>query len=330
MDGFIAQSYKGISLNGAEPCQPEQADPQCAPGKDPRDVMGYHDYREIPNYWDMADLFVLQDKMFESVASYSLPSHLYLLAAQSGGYVGSLGQRRPTTFFFPEITELLTNGSIDWKYYVTSGTQPDTEDDHVVGSPPQQKQHPKAFSLFNPLPGFPVVINDPNEHQRLVDTAQFYRDAVAGTLPQVSWIIPSGATSEHPPESIQVGMEYVTGLVNSVMQSPDWSTSAIFIAWDDWGGFYDHVVPPSVDQYGLGLRVPGLVISPYARQGYIDDTTYSFESWLRTIEERFSVPAMTARDTNASDMLNSFDFTQPPRPPILLNRNTVGLPYPIR
>jgi uncharacterized protein (TIGR03437 family) len=121
-------------------------------------------------------------------------------------------------------------------------------------------------------------------------------------------------------------MNYVTGLVNAVMNSPEWDSTAIFIAWDDWGGFYDHVDPPKVDQYGLGIRVPGLVLSPYARQGYVDHKTYSFESWLRLIEERFGVMPMTARDNTANDMTDAFDFTQQPRPPVLMN--AIGSPYP--
>ena len=103
--------------------------------------MGYHDYHEIPNYWNYARLYVLQDRMFESVASYSLPAHLYMLAAQSGGYTGK-GQPKPSTYNFPEITELLTSGKIDWKYYVTSGKMPDTEDAEVVGTMPMQEQDP--------------------------------------------------------------------------------------------------------------------------------------------------------------------------------------------
>jgi phospholipase C len=123
-------------------------------------------------------------------------------------------------------------------------------------------------------------------------------------------------------------MLYVTGLVNSIMQGPEWSSTAIFISWDDWGGFYDHVTPPQVDQYGFGIRVPGLVISPYAKENYIDDNTYSFESWLKIVEERFDVHPMTARDTNAADMLNDFDFSQQPRSPIILSATDDGSAYP--
>jgi phospholipase C len=323
MDGFVAQAYNVLKTKNGEPCRPPA--PNCAPGHDPHDVMGYHDYHEIPNYWNYARLYVLQDHLFESIASYSLPSHLYILAAQSGGYY-SHSQPKPAQFDFPEITELLGSGRISWKYYVTSGTQPDTEDGHVVGAAPDQQQDPKKYTYFNPLPAFPAVKNTPAQWNRLVDLSQFYKDAKSGNLPEVSWVIPSFKVSEHPPAKVSEGMAYVTGLVNAVMEGPDWPSTAVFIAWDDWGGFYDHVPPPQVDTYGFGIRVPGLVISPYAKQNYVDSHVYSFESWLKLLEERFGVSPMTARDLNADDMSDAFDFTQQPRPPVILS--PAGSAYP--
>jgi phospholipase C len=298
MDGFI----KGASGN-------------------PGDVMGWHDYRDLPNYWDYAQLYVLQDRLFESITSYSLPAHLYMLAAQSGGYIGT-GQPQPASYAFPEITLLLGSGKIDWRYYVNRGPTAGAADGGVM----DMEADETTYSYWNPLPAFPAVKNDPTQFARLTNATQFYTDAANGTLPQVSWVIPNSNLSEHPPGSIATGMNYVTGLVNAVMNSPLWNTTAIFIAWDDWGGFYDHVDPPQVDQYGLGIRVPGLVISPYARQGYVDHKTYSFESWLKTIEERFGVTPMTGRDNTANDMADAFDFTQQPRAPVLLTGT--GSPYP--
>jgi len=315
MDGFLIESYRGFTPN--PDCSPPA--PNCTPGSDPRDVMGWHDYREIPNYWAYADNYVLQDRMFESITSYSLPAHLYMLAAQSGGYIGT-GQPQPQQYSFAEITELLTSGKITWKYYVAAGTSPGAEEGDV------QDQAADKYSFWNPLPAFPAVWNDPNQKSNLVDAGNFLHDAQTGNLSQVSWVIPSSPLSEHPPAKVSTGMNWVTTLVNAVMQGPNWKDSAIFICWDDWGGFYDHVTPPKVDQYGLGIRVPGLVISPYARRGYIDHKTYSFESWLRIVEERFGVLSMTARDNHADDMYDSFDFTQNPRAPWLLNPN--GSPYP--
>ena len=322
MDGFVAQSYQAKAAAG------NTNNPVTAAAGNYKDVMGYHDYHEIPNYWNYAHLYVLQDRLFESVASYSLPAHLYMLAAQSGGYVDPKTQQKPTSYDFPEITELLGSGHITWNYYVTSGSIPDTEDDHIVGTIPQQQQDPHKYTLWNPLPAFPKVRDNPAQNSHLVSTAQFYQDAVNGSLPEVSWVIPSGAVSEHPPAGVRVGMAYVTGLVNAVMQGKDWDSTAIFIAWDDWGGFYDHVVPPKVDEFGYGIRVPGLIISPYAREGYVDHNTYSFESWLKIVEERFGVAPMTARDRDAADMLAGFDFTQKPRQPVILSATRAGSPYP--
>jgi phospholipase C len=321
MDGFLKEAYKRYSAGAVI---------NRTPGSDPREVMGWHDYHEIPNYWNYAGLYVLQDQMFESIASYSLPAHLYKLAAQSGGYTG-FNQPYPTSFNFPEITELLTSGSITWKYYVTSGNTPDNKG-QAIGSEAEQKDDPTQYTYWNPLPAFPKMWDDPNQRSRVVDTAQFYQDAAAGNLPQVSWIQPffGSRLSEHPGfgGGVKDGMSYVTGLVNAIMQSPNWNSTAIFIAWDDWGGFYDHVKPPKVDEFGYGIRVPGLVISPYARQGYIDHKTYSFESWLKIVEKRFKVASMTARDRDALDMTDAFDFTQQPRAPVVLSTTLEGSPYP--
>jgi len=322
MDGFMKEAYTTYALS---------VTPSKEPGYDPKGVMAYHDYHEIPNYWNYARLYVLQDQMFESVAAYSLVSHLYMLAAQSGGYYDSYNQPKPTQYDFPEITEFLASSNITWYYYVTSGNQTDNEG-RAIGSAQAQAEEPDKYTLWNPLPAFPAVQNNPTQRVRLIDTAQFYADAANGNLPDVSWVCPAfdNPLSEHPglKGDIRSGMAYVTGLINAVMQGPEWNTTAIFLSWDDWGGFYDHVVPPKVDQYGYGIRVPGLVISPYAKENYIDHQTYSFDSWLRIIEERFGIPHMTAREGIASDMMNSFDFTQQPRAPILLSPTQEGSLYP--
>jgi phospholipase C len=325
MDGFVTQAYSGVSMKGKEPCLPPKL--ICAPGRDPRDVMGYHDYHEIPNYWNYAHLYVLQDHMFAPVTSYTLPNRLYMLAGQSDGLMKH-SQTIPKVFDYPQVTQLLSGGNVSWKYYVTPGKQPDTADARIVGSGSAQVQTAHLFTLFNPLPRFAWIQDNPTQSSRLVDTTQFYTDAASGDLPQVSWVIPNDAVSEHPPSDIRAGMAYVTGLVNAVMGGPDWDSTAIFISYDEWGGFYDHVTPPVVDQYGYGLRVPGLVISPYARQGYVDHNVYSTDSWLKLIEERYDLPALTARDRNAADMLSDFDFAQSPRPPVLLAATPQGTPYP--
>ena len=170
----------------------------------------------------------------------------------------------------------------------------------------------------------------------VTSTTNFFKDAKAGTLPDVSWITPNDAESEHPPALISVGQNYVTRLIDALMQSPDWNSTAIFLSWDDWGGFYDHVIPPTVDENGYGLRVPGIVISPYAKQGYIDHQILSYDAYVKFIEDDFldsqridpktdsrPDPRPDVRE-NASVLGNlslDFDFTQPPRPPIILDNH---------
>jgi len=149
----------------------------------------------------------------------------------------------------------------------------------------------------------------------------------------VSWVVPSGDVSEHPDAPISYGQSYVTSLINAVMRSPDWRSSAIFLSWDDWGGFYDHVAPPVVDENGYGLRVPGIVISPYAKAGYIDHQTLSFDAYDKFIEDDFlqgqrldpktdgrSDPRPDVRENERilGNLLSDFDFNQAPRPPVLL------------
>jgi phospholipase C len=321
MDGFLNEAWKRYALSVV---------PSLEPGYNPKEVMSYHDYHEIPNYWNYAHLYVLQDQLFSSVAAYSLSVHLYMLAAQSGGYTGET-QPYPQRFDFPEITELLQKDQISWNYYVSSGNQID-QNGHAVSSAKEQQQNPNHYTLWNPLPAFPKVENDPTQRVRMVDTAQFYTDAQTGSLPQVSWICPymGSELSDHPAfkGGMRKPMAYVTGLIDAVMQGPEWNSTAIFVAWDDWGGYYDNVPPPFVDEYGFGLRVPGLVISPYAKQNFVDHNMYSFDSWLKIVEERFGVEPMTQRDKLADDFMNSFDFTQKPRAPVLLSATPEGSPYP--
>ncbi len=190
--------------------------------------------------------------------------------------------RRSTAW--TDITYLLHRYGVSWKYYVEQGTEPDCESGAMTcTSVPQVDTAP---SIWNPLPAFGDVHQD-SQVGNVVPTTQLFTDARAGDLPSVSWVIPSGDDSEHPPANIAAGQEHVTNVINAIMRGPDWNSTAIFVAWDDWGGFYDHVDPPTVDGQGYGLRVPGLVISPYARRGHIDHQTLSFDAYLKFIEDDF-------------------------------------------
>ena len=285
-------------------------------------TMAYLDDRDIPNYWAYAKHYTLCDRFFSSQMGESLTNHLYMVAAQSGGLLHGMdtveqaeaiqdGHDDPGGFSFEAIINLLDGGHVSWKYYVettplTGGEFP-PDAVGLLGHP-----NPKKFSLWNPLPGFKRVRESPQKMARLVDLKEYFSDVKQGTLPDVSFIVPAFDDSEHPPAPVQEGMWYVTTLINSLMESRLWDDSAVVLTWDDYGGFYDHVVPPEVDAYGLGPRVPALVISPYAKSGYISHNVYDFTSILKFIEERYGLPHLAARDARATGISDCFDFNQKP------------------
>jgi phospholipase C len=337
MDGFITDAeLVPRGCTGAGPCASSTAP----------DVMGYHDAREIPNYWTYARDFVLQDRMFASQESWSEPEHLAMVsgwaaicatpgvpmsctdAAASDQSMPLYGQL--PDFAWTDLTRLLYEHRVSWRYFVQAGVEPDCANNAAVCPPVNQDA--RTPGIWNPLPAFDTVRED-NQVGDVVGISTFYQEAARGTLPAVSWITPSGPNSEHPPSRISSGQAWVTSLVNAVMRGPDWSSTAIFLSWDDWGGFYDHVNPPSVDGDGYGLRVPGLVISPYARRGFIDHQILSHDAYLKFIEDDFlggqridpttdgrpdARPDVRESSLFLGDLYRDFDFNQSPRPPVLL------------
>jgi phospholipase C len=337
MDGFIKEA-ETAQMGCADP-----NDPACA-GAGLVDVMGWHDDREIPNYWAYARNFVLQDRMFEPNASWSEPDHLFMVSEWSArcttidvasSCVNALqtplvGAGTSGSYAWTDLTYLLHKAGVSWKYYVAEGAEPDCDDDAAKCPPvPQLTTTP---NIWNPLPFFTTVRED-GELSNIQTLDAFEQDAVAGRLPSVSWIVPNSEVSEHPVSLVSTGQNYVTSVINAIMQGPNWSSTAIFLAWDDWGGFYDHVTPPIVDVNGYGIRVPGLVISPYAKSGFIDHQTLSFDAYVKFIEDVFLKgkridpatdgrpdPRPTVRENVAilGDLSNDFDFTQSPRAPLIL------------
>ncbi|HXM18274.1 MAG TPA: alkaline phosphatase family protein [Candidatus Tumulicola sp.] len=338
MDGFIADAETAGRF-----CRPPH--PRCGGG---RDVMGYHNRNEIPNYWAYADNFVLQDRMFEPNSSWSLPSHLFLVSEWSAACTRAgdpssctsalddpalpmdFGARVPPDYPWTDLTYLLHKSRVSWAYYVMPGLEPDTADGSLNG--PQRNQNARTPSIWNPLPHFDTVSAD-GELGNIQPLANFFTSAKNGTLPAVVWICPAQPYSEHPPALVSTGQAYVTSLINTVMLGPDWNSTAIFLTWDDWGGFYDHVVPPRVDENGYGLRVPGLVISPYAKKGYIDHQTLSFDAYVKFIEDDYLAGARLDPKTDGrpdprpvvresvptlGDLRADFDFSQAPRAPLAL------------
>lgn len=292
-------------------------------------TMGYYDGHDIPNYWQYARHFTLCDRFFSSLNGPSLPNHVYTVAAQSGGLIKNAGSVEqvekdlddPAGFSFASMMDLMSKSGTSWKYYVEAEPLPQDVQEKSRSNRYLWYPDPKEFTLWNPLPGFKSIRDNPDQMAHLVDLKNYFTDLKQGTLPEVAWIIPRFNDSEHPPEPmspVAQGMWYVTKMVNALMESPYWNDSVIFLTWDDYGGFYDHVPPPTVDAFGYGPRVPTLVISPFAKPGYISHRTYDFTSMLKFIEERFGLPHLTARDHQADDMKDVFDFNQPAVPPLVI------------
>jgi phospholipase C len=292
-------------------------------------TMGYYDDRDIPNYWAYAHHFTLCDKFFSSLNGGSLPNHMYTVAAQSGGLIDNINTVKeleevtgdPDGFSFASMVDLFEKATVSWKYYVEAEPPPP---DHKIGDDGWLLlwyPDPKKFSYWNPMPGFRAIRENPDRMEHLVDLKEYFRDLKEGTLPDVSWIIPSFNDSEHPPAPmvpVAQGMWYVTSLLNALMESPYWKDTVVFLTWDDYGGFYDHVPLPIVDAYGYGPRVPTLVISPYAKPGYISHNVYDFTSMLKFIEQRWGLSHLTARDGRADDMRDVFNFGPKPNPPLVI------------
>jgi phospholipase C len=337
MDGFVKQA-EFAKIGCTDP-----TDPNCVAAANAKgaQVMGYHTQSDIPNYWTYAKDFVLQDHMFENVASWSLPQHLAMVSGWSAtctstsdplSCTSNLGARvrgpnNPTPYAWTDITYLLHKNNVSWGYYLDGGAASASFGAKTAGVP----------YIWNVLPGF-TDLQQTGQSGNVQDLTNFFTEAQSGSLPAVSWVIPQVSDSEHPPGLVSQGQSYVTNVVNAVMRSKDWNSSAIFLSWDDWGGFYDHVRPPAVDANGYGLRVPGIVISPYARKGYIDHQTVSHDAYLKFIEDDFMGgqrlnPATDGRPDSRPDvresmaqlgnLIKDFDFTQKPRKPVLLPTNPV-------
>ena len=277
---------------------------------------------DIPNYFAYARNFVLADRMFSSVEGPSFPNHLFTVAAQSGGVIGNpkqsdswgcdtesdktvdviddrgaITQQFPC-FDFETLADELETVKVDWKYYAPSKGQPG-----YVWSALDAIKHIRMGPLWS---------------QKVVNDSEFEKDAHEGKLPAVSWLV-TGEMSEHPGFSTCAGENWTVKQLNAVMNGPDWNSTVVFLTWDDFGGFYDHVPPPHLDRLGLGPRVPLLIISPFSKRGYVSHKVYDFSSFLAFVQERFGLTPLSERDRQANDMLDSLNFNQAPLPPLILH-----------
>jgi phospholipase C len=305
-----------------------------------------HGPDQLPNYWHWAQRYVLADDFFASVNGPSFPNHLFTIAAQSGGThsnpdEGPLAQRAPFKTWGCDATATETvdrdRGPIDEPVLDFEDTEghlvkvPPCFDFRTVGDLLSAKGIPWSYYAAPPAPrdDAPVtgyiwsaysairhIRERPKVWRRHVfPVQQVVHDIDQGRLPPVTWITPQFAFSEHPEYNFCYGENWTTRVVDSIMRSPMWKSTAIFITWDDWGGFYDHVPPPQIDRFGLGIRVPLLLISPYAKRGRVDHEHGEFSSVLRFIEDNWGLPQLTTRDREASDLSYDFDFGAEPGPP---------------
>ncbi len=289
---------------------------------------------QIPNYWAYAHNYTLADHFFSSIPSSSYANHLYLVSNnpdqivgtpfgsgaqvingwgcdQKGALVdriGSYGRHAlvKPCFSWPSIADTLDAANVSWKYYA-----------------PQSGEFGYIWSAFNSID---KVRNSALWSQHVTAPGDFFGDVQSGNLPAVSWLINDTFHSDHPlGGSLCAGENQTVREVNAIMRSPYWKDTAIVLTWDDFGGFYDHVAPPTNVGIGLGPRVPTIIISPYSRTGYVDRDPADFTALLRLAETRFGLPALGDRDAGlGSDLLEAFDFNQAPRSPVILSPRACG------
>jgi phospholipase C len=214
----------------------------------------------------------------------------------------------------PTIFDRLQAAGVTWKFYIQN-YDPTITIRNVEGMATRGSQVDRA-----PLLAFARYLDDPALFSHIVDVSQYYRDLEAGTLPAVAYIVPSGA-GEQSQGSVRAGEQFAGTLVNALTRSTAWATSMFLWTYDDGGGWYDHVSPPQVDRSGYGFRVPALLVSPYARKGYVDHTTLDFASIVRFITDNWGLQPLAARDAAAQTFMGAFDFANTGRPPMFVAAN---------
>ena len=278
-------------------------------------MYSYVQRSEVQSYWTLAQTYTLADRMFQSNSGPSFPAHQYLIAGQSDnasevptgtpwGCDAPAGTTVPVLqpngtevqgpfpcFGYTTLGQLLDAASLPWHYYTPAlNTQ---------------------GGLFSAYDAIRAVRYGPDWTNDVISPeTQVLTDISAGNLGAVTWVIPSFPNSDHPLAHSNAGPDWVGSIVNSIGNSQYWGSTAIFILWDDWGGWYDHVVPPQLDRMGLGFRVPLIVVSPYAKHGYVSHTQHEFGSLLKYVEDNFNLPTLGQADLRSDNMMDCFDYTQ--------------------
>jgi len=273
--------------------------------QDGRLAMGYRNGDDLPFYWNLADDYVLYDRFFSPAFGGSYLNHVYWATASPGGGIDRVPEEGLSNL--PTIFDRLQKAHVTWKFYVQN-YDPRLNYRTFKDFPGNRASQ----VIWVPILNFARYIDDPAFMRHVVPLRQYFKDLDNGTLPEVSYIAPSGP-SEHPPSNLASGEAFVRGLINGLMDSSSWRSSAFLLAYDDWGGWYDHVKSPQVDNFGYGFRVPAILVSPYARQGFVDSTTLDFTSILRFIEDNWGLAPLTRRDATAKSIAGGFDFAAAPR-----------------
>ncbi len=271
--------------------------------------VGYYDDEDLPYYWNLADNFVLFDNFFTSAHGGSVRNHFYWVAGHPGNTKAD--SLLPEGFdHVPTIFDRLHEADVSWKFYIENY-------DPNITFRNLGRGDRGAQIVWAPILNYNRFLDNEELNSRIVPLEEFYEDLISGSLPAVSYMVPSGA-SEHPPGSIQAGQSFVRSLLTALMRSEYWESSALMWTYDDWGGWYDHVAPPQVDRFGYGFRAPALLVSPYARRGHVDSTQLDFTSMLKFIEENWGLEPLAKRDAEANNITTAFDFDQRPRAPVML------------
>jgi phospholipase C len=280
-------------------------------------VMGHYDGRDLPFYWRLADQYVLFDRFFGSAAGGTLANHMFW-ATGGAGDLDVRGSVPVGGFTTPTIFDRLEAKGISWKFYVQD------YDPAITFRSRRGDRGGQVLSV--PLLNYARFVDDPKLSSHIVPMDEFQQDLERGTLPAVSYVVPLGAR-EHPPGSLKLGQATVGTLVNGLMRSRYWTSSAFLLTYDTSGGWYDHVRPPRVDRWGYGFRVPALLVSAYARRGHVEHTTLDFTSILGFIERNWRLSPLTGRDRRAGSLMNAFAFDRGPRAAeFLTGRRNPGRP----
>lgn len=284
---------------------------QISNGGDPNLVMGYYNDKQLPYYWKLASEFVLADNFFAPTMETGLANQVFLYTAAPAEYQKNASFRGHIDLNKTIFDELET-AKLPWKVYVQN------YDPALNYTNPEVSKN----RFINLLPAIPRFVDNKTLNSNIVDLVNYFRDLRSDTFPAVSYIV-APDSDESSPRDASSGQVFASSLILALMKSKHWNDTAFIITYREPGGWYDHVAPPAIEGQLYGFRLPTLIVSPFAKTGYVDGTLYDVTSILKFIESNYGLPALSARDEKANNMLNAFNFTQAPRKPPELISNEI-------